>query len=120
MGVGLVAIGNGAAFMARAFQEDHHFKGELFTDPTKRVYDALNCKRGMRLVLGRKALAQYKKAIGEGYGAGKTQGDGAQLGGVFILSREGVVWQHLEEYGGDHPENEVVLKALEKLVTEKK
>jgi len=103
LGIGLVAIGSGTPLMANNFAEEFEFTGELYVDPTLDVYKALNCSRGVKLVLGFKAMKEIKKAIGDGYKQGLTQGDGLQLGGSFLFGKNcEVLWQHLEKWAGNH------------------
>jgi len=111
MGVGLVAVGSGTSLMAKNFAEEWKFGGELYVDPSLEVYKALNCARGVKQMLSLKALKEVKKALGEGYSSGMTQGDGLQLGGCFVLDKQcEVEWQHLEKYMGDHADLEEVLQ----------
>lgn len=117
MGIGLVAIGSGSPLMAKSFQDQFKFTGDLYVDPTRRVYQALDCKRGVKFVFGRKAMGKIKQAIGEGHMQGKTQGDGMQLGGVFIMSSKGIHWQHAEKFAGDHASNEAILEECRGLVS---
>jgi len=113
--VQLVAIGSGTPTMAKVFADEFGFKGDMYVDTKREVYQALDCKRGIGRVLGRKALGEYKKAYAAGYSQGGTQGDGLQLGGAFIIRKSGeIVWSHMEEYAGDHaPLEELVAKARE-------
>jgi len=110
LGVTLIAVGSGTPFMAKAFVESQNFKGDFYVDQKLNIYKALNCKRGIGATLGLKALGSVKTAIAEGYRQGATQGDGLQQGGVFIMSlTEGILWQHLEEFAGNHPDLEKVV-----------
>jgi len=98
--------------MAKNFAEDFKFPGELYVDQNLGIYKALNCRRGVKLVLGWNAMKEIKKAIGDGYRQGATQGDGMQLGGAFLLSKDCVVlWQHLEQWAGNHADLNEVLSA---------
>jgi len=117
LGVTLIAVGSGTPFMAKAFFESQNYKGDLYVDQKLNIYKALNCKRGIGATLGLKALGSVKTAISEGYRQGATQGDGLQQGGVFIMSfSEGILWQHLEEHAGDHPNLDNVVAAAKDAV----
>jgi len=112
MGIGLVAIGSGTPLMAKNFAEEFGFAGDLYVDQALEVYKALNCSRGVKLVLGFKAMKEIKKAIGDGHKQGLTQGDGLQLGGSFIFGKNcEVFWQHLEKWAGDHADLKELLQA---------
>jgi len=98
--------------MAKAFAKEFNFTGDLYVDQERKVYKALECKRGLGAVLGVKALKKYKDALSEGYSQGGTLGDGMQLGGTFLVSDKGeVVWSHLESYAGDHAATTEILDA---------
>lgn len=109
-----MAFGSGTPFMAKAFAKEFSFTGKLYVDEKRKIYEAMNCKRGIKATLGLKAMASYKRALSEGYKQGaSTQGDGLQLGGCFILENgEEVIWKHMEEYAGDHPDPQMILKFL--------
>lgn len=97
--------------MAKEFQEQFKFPGDLFVDQGRKVFEALKCKRGMKLVLSKNSLLAYKDALKDGHKPGSTQGDGSQLGGVFLMnSKEGVLWQHVEEFVGDHPSPSTIVE----------
>jgi peroxiredoxin len=76
LNIGLVAIGSGTPSMAKTFQEDFDFPGDLYVDQKREVFKALHCKRGLRYVLSPKAMLKMKEAISQGILQGRTQGDG--------------------------------------------
>jgi len=116
MDVQIVAVGSGTPVMAKAFAQEFDFTGELYVDQSRKVYDALKCKRGLKATLGIKSLGAYKNALSHGFKQGNTQGDGLQLGGTFVLKQGGeVAWLHQEQYAGDHASNEEILDALQAL-----
>lgn len=123
-GVTLVAVGTGSPAMAHAFIQETGFKGDLYVDPGRKLYAALDCRRGLKYVINGKTLAAAKLAREEGHSPGKKAGDTLQLGGTFILSqREGVLFEHLEavptpllpQYAGDLVNPQRVLEALKGL-----
>jgi hypothetical protein len=73
--LGLVAIGSGTPGMAKNFQSEFQFPGELYVDEGRAIYEQLGCNRGVKFVLNGNALGAIKKAMKEGYSQGKTQGD---------------------------------------------
>jgi len=120
MKIGLVAIGLGTSFMAKNFQQECGFLGDLFVDQKKEVYGALGCNRGLKYVLSMKTLKAVKQANKEGYEGGKSEADVLQLGGTFVISRtKGLLWQKMEEWAGDHPDLNDVLQACKEAVNEK-
>jgi len=112
LGISLVAIGSGTPAMARNFQEEFAFTGQLFVDQKREVYKALGCNRGLKYVFSMSTLKAAKEASAQGFSQGATAGDALQLGGVFVLSlTKGLLYQHLEEFAGDHPNIDEVLSA---------
>jgi len=120
MKIGLIAVGLGTAFMAKNFQQECGFLGELFVDQKKEVYGALGCNRGLKYVLSMKTLKAVKLANKEGYEGGKNEADVLQLGGTFVISRtKGLLWQKMEEWAGDHPELVDVVQACKDAANQK-
>ena len=107
----LVAVGSGTPLMAKDFQEQFKFPGDLYVDQGRKVFEVLKCKRGMKLVLNKNSLSAYKNALKDGHKPGSTQGDGSQLGGTFLMHQnEGVLWQHVEEFVGDHAATSTIVE----------
>jgi len=103
--------------MAKSFQTEFSFPGRLYVDQQRTVYQALGCNRGLKFVLSGKALKAIKTANSEGFEQGKTQGDALQLGGVFVISKtNGIVFQHLEQFAGDHADLAEVLTACKQMM----
>jgi len=116
MGIGLVAIGNGTPLMAKSFQNDFNFVGDIYVDEKREIYKALGCNRGLKYALNKKALKAIQSAMSEGYSQGKTAGDSLQLGGTFIISlQHGVLYQHLEQFAGDHVDLDELLSACKQV-----
>jgi len=89
--------------MANDFQKEFKFAGDLYCDKERAVYKALGCNRGLKYVISGKVLEATKKAHNAGFQGGGIAGDVLQLGGVFLINRkQGIVYQHLEEFSGDH------------------
>jgi hypothetical protein len=118
MGAGLVAIGLGSPASAKDFATEYKFPGKIYVDQAREVYQALGCNRGLRYVLNSDTLKSIKKSMNEGFSQGKTQGDSLQLGGTFIISAtKGILFQHLEEFAGDHVDNPELLRVLAQIST---
>jgi len=112
LNIGLIGIGSGTPVMAQNFKEEYKFGGTLYVDQKRMVYQALGCNRGLKFIVNTKVLAALKSTRANGYANGKTEGDALQLGGAFVISnKDGVIYQHLEEYAGHHADNEELLKA---------
>mmetsp|Transcript_7010 Transcript_7010/g.9688 ORF Transcript_7010/g.9688 Transcript_7010/m.9688 type:complete len:111 (-) Transcript_7010:124-456(-) len=105
--------------MAAAFQEEYKFPGNIYVDQKRQMYDALGCNRGAKFIMSLAALKAARQAYAEGFTQGATQGDALQLGGVFVISRkEGILYQYLEQFAGDHAKNEELLKACSEIGNE--
>jgi len=112
LGFGLVAIGSGTPLMAKNFQQEFNFQGDIYVDQKRAVYESLGCNRGASYVLNMKALKAIKSIMGEGYSQGKTQGDALQLGGTFVISKtQGILYEHQEQFAGDHVSIEELMNA---------
>jgi len=90
--------------MAKNFQQEFGFTGELYVDQKREIYKFLGCFRGLKYVLNPRTLAAGITASAEGFSQGKTAGDALQLGGIFLISlSKGVLYQRFEDFAGDHP-----------------
>jgi len=107
--------------MANSFQKEASFPGELYCDKERNVYKALGCNRGLKYIISSKALDARVKANARGFtNVGGVQGDALQLGGVFLISRkDGIMFQHLEEYAGHHVSLEELTAACNQYSQEK-
>jgi len=111
--IGLIAVGSGTPLMANSFKTEVNFPGDLYCDKERNVYKALGCNRGLKYIISSSALDSFKTAKQDGYTGKGIQGDALQLGGVFLISRkEGILFQHLEEFAGDHVKLDELTKAL--------
>jgi len=84
--------------MAKDFVKEFGFPGDLYVDQKRLVYEAFNCKRGLKYALNMRVLKAAKDAMSQGFSQGRTEGDGLQLGGVFVISKsKGILFEHLEQ-----------------------
>lgn len=119
MGVSLVAIGSQQTGW-KEFVDGRFFRGAVYVDPDTAVFKALALRRlGFLKVLGtlfdREAIAVYKRANARGYG-GDFKGDGAQLGGTWVIDRDGsVLLDHRMTTVTDHADIDEVREMLEVL-----
>jgi len=117
LNIGLVAIGSGTSLMAKSFQKEFAFTGELFVDQKRDIFKFLGCYRGLKYVLNPRTLAAGITASAEGFSQGVTAGDALQLGGVFLISlSKGLLYQRFEEFAGDHPRSNEILEICKKHV----
>src|SRR5690606_3693019 len=119
-GAELVVIGNGTPLMLDAFIEE--FGADLthvYTDPSRRTYEALGAKRGSPwFMFDPRLWMNTLRAFRRGARQGRRQGDAGQLGGVWVARPGGeVVFEHRSEVAGDHPDNDQILAALPQAAT---
>jgi len=116
LNIGLVAIGSGTPLMAKSFREEFAFTGDIYVDQKREIYKALGCNRGIKYALNTKALKAIQSAMSEGFSQGKRAGDSLQLGGVFVISlQNGILFQHLEQFTGDHVDLKELMSACKQI-----
>lgn len=118
-GAELVIVGNGLPQFAKFFAEDYGIDTPLFTDPTLRVYEALEAHRpGWLAAVHPLVMLRAFRAMLRGRMQGRTQGDVAQLGGVFIILPDGSMpYAYRSRLAGDLPANDEVLAQLRRAVS---
>lgn len=81
----------GNEFFARYYQHPVHH----VSDPGRALYKSLNLKRGsLYQLFGPMTWIRYIYAgILKGHGVGRLEGDGMQLGGVFVLSQGQILFE---------------------------
>ena len=111
----LAVIGQGTPRHAEHFIEEYGLDGmQVLVDPDRKTYKVAGAKIATvdelwhpRIVARGAKLTATDRLV-----QGRTQGHGAQLGGVLVVARDGrVVWAHLSEDASDNPPTEEVLEA---------
>ncbi len=111
LGAKVVAIGNGTAAMAQDFVDNFDVRFDVYTDPSRRSYDAAGLVRG--LGINTKSVKSAWRALKGGHVQGRTKGDPWQQGGVLVLGNSGdVLFAHADAAAGDHAELDAVVAAL--------
>jgi hypothetical protein len=101
-GAELVFIGNGAPHFAEAFKKDYDIVSPLYTDPSRKAYDAAGLKHGAGNVL--KSMKHALRAMSKGHFQTRVQGSAWQQGGVLVIDRGGdLLYSYASQEGGDHP-----------------
>ena len=111
LGAKVVAIGNGTAEMAADFVEGFGIRFPVYTDPSRRSYEAA----GMLKAFGvnRRALRNAARALMHGHIQGRTKGHPWQQGGTIVLDGDAhPILVHADREAGDHLEVAEVLTAL--------
>jgi NAD(P)-dependent dehydrogenase (short-subunit alcohol dehydrogenase family) len=112
-GAELVIVGNGAAHFAAAFREDYELDCPLLVDPELRAYRAAGLRRGRVEALSPRLPLNALRALRAGSRQGAIQGDPWQLGGVFVIRRDGeLAYRYVSREAGDHPPVDDILVAL--------
>jgi peroxiredoxin len=115
--VGVAVLGNGTPPMAEAFIEATGLDVPLYTNPDREVYRALGARRpSAKAWLDPRVWLNGLRATLRGHFQRRTQGDAAQLGGVFLILRDGSLpYAYRSVRAGDHPANAEVLRAVHAL-----
>lgn len=115
-GARIVAVGQGTPTDRDAFVDAHGpYPFPILCDPTRDTYRSYGLARGnlYNVVMHPNVIAKGAEAVLAGERQGRTIGDGMQLPGTFVISREGIVlFAHAGKQSSDFPSNEAVLAAL--------
>jgi hypothetical protein len=110
----IVPIGNGGPSFIKGFREKTGLTGLVYTDPSRKTFDAAALVRTVRNFLHPGGLVASVRAASKGFLPGaKVQGDALQLGGVLVVRPpDRVSFHYASRYVGDHPSNAEILAAL--------
>lgn len=111
-GAELIILGNGSPEQARWFVDDYAVQTPVFTDPALVSHRIVGARRP--LFLDPRTLARGAVAMRKGFRQTKTMGSAMQLGGVFVITSDGLMpYRYLSRFAGDHPDPEDAVRALE-------
>lgn len=112
-GAELYGVGLGNVKHLGWFIEEVKPTFSVFTDPSTKVYEALEFKRGLGTVLRGDVLRRGVEAFREGHRQTSTKGNPWQQGGVVVVRPDGSVpYYYASGFAGDHPPVAEVLAAL--------
>lgn len=114
-GANVAIVGNGLPAMAKGFVDRLKLAGEarVLTDPGRASYRLAGFRRGVWATLGPRALLNLFRALRQGLGTGKIEGDAWQQGGALVLDRGGeVLFRYASARQGDHAPPEKLVSAL--------
>lgn len=106
-------VGTQVAFVHMSTEEkaDRFFEefgvGDVprFADPDRRLYQALELKRGsLGALLGPRVWLGAARAFGRGFRQGATEGDASQLPGVFLVVDGEIVKAHRSKDPSEVPD----------------
>lgn len=99
--------------MALDFREKHDVAGTLYTDPSRRSYEALGAARGGLSVMDPRIMFGALRSFAGGNVQTSTAGDALQQGGELVMRPDGTVaFLHLARFAGDHAEVDAVIAAV--------
>jgi len=111
--VGLVGVG--PEFLGvEEFAKEGYFKGDLYVDESRQLYQAMKTTRASAFSLLRPAVwSSISKSKEKGF-SGNLVGDGLQLGGTFVFDCESgrLLFAHYQDHFGDHANLDEVLQVV--------
>lgn len=115
LGAEVVVVGNGAPHFIAGFRELTGFRGPLYTDPSRKSYQAASLKHGWATFMNLRAVTNLGRALVGGARQGSIQGDPAQQGGTLVIAPPApgrVLFHHVSDTAGDHPKLEKIFAVL--------
>ena len=103
LGARVIVIGNGSEEALRAFALHYADGVEMYTDPDREAYKALELTFGMGGVASIRMIANGLRAVQSGHRQGRTEGHPLQQGGVCVVDTSGSIrFLHRDVTAGDH------------------
>jgi hypothetical protein len=116
-GAQLALIGSGSPRFIEGFVEKTGFQGAIYTDPSRKSYDAAGLIRSVAGTLGPSSILNSIKSMMKGQRQGATQGDPWQQGGALVINTQGeVLFTHRSKHGGDNISPDELLAAIPEAV----
>ena len=116
LGVRVILLSFGQAWQAKLWLEETQAPFPLLLDPDRSVYRAYGLERSAAKSWHPKMLLYYLRLILKGRKLRPIQGDPNQLGGDFVLDRQGIVrFAHPSKDPADRPSIETLLRTLKSL-----
>lgn len=109
--VTITLIGNGPVDHAKDFIDEMGWKGDLFTDPSRRTYAALQFAAGLGVTFNLQAFGKTVKSVREGNSLtlSRIPTDAFQQGGAILVDPKGMVTLfHRDAFAGDHVDTDVL------------
>lgn len=111
----LVIISPSPAEFMPEFRSKTGYDGPLYTDPERRVYQALGLRSDLRSSFNLSTIRRSFNVSRRGYRQTSTRGNPWQHGGVYVVAPDGsVTFSYVSQFAGDHPEIENVIFAVDK------
>ena len=90
-GAQLVFVGNGNPSHAREFMTEYNLAKGVFTDPSRKLYSALEMRHGVNSTLNVNTARHARRAYQRGYRQRGVKGDPWQQGGNVAIGADGNV-----------------------------
>ena len=87
----IVAVSFGTPYWAGAWLKTTGAPFPIWLDPDKQSYPTYGMERSLKAAYSPKTIWYYIKAVARGEKLQKSQGDTDQLGGNFIVDKNGIV-----------------------------
>ena len=112
----IVAVSFGTPQWVGAWLEVTQANFPIYLDADKRSYTAYGLTRSKRAAWGVKNLAYYARALIRGEQLQEFRGETDQLGGNFIIDKDGIVrFTHPSQDPTDRPEIDALIQQLQAL-----
>jgi peroxiredoxin len=90
-GAQLVFVGNGNPSHAREFMTEYNLAKGVFTDPSRKLYAALEMRHGVNLTLNVNTVRHARRAYQLGHRQRGVKGDPWQQGGNVAIGADGAI-----------------------------
>lgn len=103
--IAVAVVSMGGPEVAHEFCARQRLPFICLSDPSRASYRAYGLRRGARMdVFGPATLPAGLRAAAHGHFVGRPVGDVYQLGGTFLIGRDGIVrYARYPKHAGDHP-----------------
>lgn len=106
----------GSPTEGRAFLRRYWPGASAVADPERRFYAAFGLERGsLWRMMAPGVWAGHRRAAAKGHTMGERSGDIWMMPGVFLVEKDGILWQHDFRHAGERPDWEGVPALLERL-----
>ncbi len=113
--VSMILVGNGQPHQASDFAQEMGWEEDLFSDPSRSTYQALEFKKGLQSLLSLQSLKKTINSFREGnqQTLSRIPTDPFQQGGALVVNKAGTVTLfHRDAVAGDHAEIDDLVDAI--------
>lgn len=112
----IVAVSFGTPYWANAWLEETKSPFPIWLDPEKKSYELYGMDSSALRAWGVRNLWYYVQAIAKGEQLKEHRGDTSQMGGNFIVDKDGIVrFAYPSKNPTDRPAIETLLTALQRI-----